>query len=542
MAQHGAAANVAHDNNHRRQPPVDTHAAEAESPRVFTGDRSDAPPSTATAGDELTAISSDMSITTTSASTARWADETPELFEALSQATALPTTTVALATSQSAPDTTEEALPPFVVHNTAEPCRIRWHHHTNQDEPCQMCAATDTVQQRASPKMDAPNEDGDQAREGSTAKEEEMVVDEAGADETASHLSDESFSDIDRQLAYDPTLDEAVKAPTNMPQHVATTVSHIAASEAAADMPTAAPTAASSSVAIPTNVTTSSTSTIGTTTLSVDRSTRSIYRGARPKTRAVASRVKIIQDDQRRHRRRHAAGQSPAHSPARSRLNEPVEVFDFDTSAVNELFPAPPRRTSSETPPVYENLAEDHRFAAIMRQPDVAEEGGEEAGIDTSPPSQPPTTTRVDGGKAPRQTTFSDVAAVLLREPMEAATSNGISMPLTTQPATESAMEARTTATTSLLVREATPPPTAQVSTAPTTTSTMAAADVPAEVTLTTALSDARAETEKPSDTPVEPGEEHPATQQPAGPATRPPRGVVTIHNTLTGRHTSTKN
>ena len=177
-----------------------------------------------------------------------------------------------------------------------------------------------------------------------------------------------------------------------------------------------------------------------------------------------------------------------------------------------------------------------------MRQPDVAEEGGEEAGIDTSPPSQPPTTTRVDGGKAPRQTTFSDVAAVLLREPMEAATSNGISMPLTTQPATESAMEARTTATTSLLVREATPPPTAQVSTAPTTTSTMAAADVPAEVTLTTALSDVRVETEKPSDTPVEPGEEHPATQQPAGPATRPPRGVVTIHNTLTGRHTSTKN
>ena len=117
---------------------------------------------------------------------------------------------------------------------------------------------------------------------------------------------------------------------------------------------------------------------------------------------------------------------------------------------------------------------------------------------------------------------------VLLREPMEITSGSAASV---TQGSAAAA------APISISARVATPPPTAQVSTPATTTSKKATADIPAEITSTTAPSDTR-----PSDESGEPGEDQPATQRSAGPANRPSHGEVTIHNTLAVRHASTRN
>lgn len=86
-------------------------------------------------------------------------------------------------------------------------------------------------------------------------------------------------------------------------------------------------------------------------------------------------------------RRRQPVHLSLPSSPTASDYDERIGIFNFEVMRAPraqpqaqaqeeaDLFPAPPRRRSAETPPYVENLALDPRFAALLGSPNKQEEG-----------------------------------------------------------------------------------------------------------------------------------------------------------------------
>ena len=209
------AAAASHDIDYRRQALHDVDMREHEAPLgdvprhlVYANENprnpalqpapvpSDAP-STASAG-------ANVSATSARTTRRRW-DEAPSNQSNAPGCTSTPTGK----TATTMQGQSEEAQPTSGARNEAKPCHKSWHRHNNINEPCPMCELAEISRQRSSPLIfeglaDAPSDQADDAGDDDVIIEEAMLADDAHDDDTASHVSDESFGEIDKHLDYEP--------------------------------------------------------------------------------------------------------------------------------------------------------------------------------------------------------------------------------------------------------------------------------------------------------------------------------------------------
>ena len=424
--------------------------------------------------------------------------------------------------AQMVAETEEAALPPpapLVVHNMVIPCKKRWHRHTSRDEPCKQCDRVELAREKRKARLAAAAEAETTDASAATTidlqaddveVDETLLADDAG-DDTASHVSDETFEEIDQQLAYDsgshqggsagnaaqtagnevtPPADRNAEAGAS--ENASTETAGALATTTAASTTTTAPPAVAGAVETDTADATAN----NTAAPSTARKKPATCATMTPPT--AESRSKTTSPFGRRvspgagetvskRPRRQQVHLSLPTSPTAGDRDERVGIFNFEARSAPrvqppaqpqddvDLFPTPPRRLSAETPPYVENLSLDPRFAALLGSPDAQDaEAAQNTGGGNDPTSADAVeeAPKTDGGNVPINADAEEAAATSdtqpaeqqLERPMEVASDDIFSTPASS-PAPVDATAAHTGDKSA--TGEATPPQAAQADTSP---------------------------------------------------------------------------